>query len=111
MPESFAEGGRTRETEMPAPAPPEAPFSLFDEPLPVDPPTVAFSPGAAVSPDVVVVEPPELVLVPLDELAPLLDEVDTPPDEDSPPEELELKVDPLDGPLPDEDVVPLEEPN
>ena len=110
MPESLPVGARTRDTETPAPAPPVAPLSAFDELLPVEGPASEFAPDVVDPPDVLAVEPPELVLVPLDELAPLLDEVDTPPDEGSPPEELVLNGDPLDDPLLDEEEVPLDDP-
>ena len=89
IPESLAEGGRTRETEMPAPAPPAAALSLFDDPLPVVPPATAFTPDVVDSPDVAVEVPPELLVEPLDELEPLPDVVAVPLDEKTPPEELD----------------------
>ena len=81
MPESLAEGCRTRDTEMPAPAPPVAALSEFDELLPVEVSAVVLAPDVVVPPDVVVEEPLELLVELLDGLDPLLDVVDIPLDE------------------------------
>lgn len=110
MPESLADGGLTRDTETPAPAPPVAALSAFEELLPVEGAASAFTSGAIEPPEVLAVEPLELVPVPLDVLAPLLEDVDITAGEDSAPEELVLNGDPLDEPLLDEDGVPLDDP-
>ncbi len=97
MPESLAEGGRTSDTEMPAPAPPP---SAFDELLPGVVPPVAVPPDAGASPDGVVVEPPELVLVAPDDAVPALDGVDVPLADKSPPGEPAPTGAPPEEPLP-----------
>ena len=116
IPESLAEGALTRDTEMPAPAPPLAPVSAFEEP-PVEVPLVALTPEFVAPLEVDVEElVPELLVMAPEEVEPVLEFEAAPLDEKIPPDELDcsppaalgLNGAPLDDPLLDEGTSPEE---